>query len=264
MDVKDVKNDDRRITQSSSQSKQSPSKTSGNQRELRALTRVASQSDSVSVKINTDKQKPSEVRQKRDRVNEVIGKVQEASQAIDEIKSLAESIDGIVAQVETGKLSEEQTNVLASEANQLVDEIRRRSRRSATQLPDGPSDKARLEVEASLGDALDALFPDGEDAFGIGTVKLHPPDVIISVRTNVKVARERIEAIGNSIAGVRNEVEETLVAFENSAASRSSVRDLEQAADLTDRTGSKIGQAPDQALGSISKLSADAVELLKS
>lgn len=264
MDVKDVKNDDRRVTARSNQSTQSPSKTSGNQRELRALTRVAAQSDSVSVKLNTDKQKPSEARVKRDRVNEVIGKVQEASQAIDEIKSLAESIDGIVAQVETGKLSEQQTNVLASEANQLVDEIRRRSRRGAVKLPEGPSDKARLEVEQSLGEALDALFPDGEDAFGIGTVKLHPPDLIISVRTNVKVARERIEAIGQNISSVRGEVEETLVAFENAAASQSSVRDLDQAASLTKQTGNLIGQAQDQALGSISKLSLDAAELLKS
>lgn len=263
MDVKDVKEDKTLRLVRNQQNTTGPASSSSRQRGMKALSQLVTQSDSVALEVKADK-KSSEILQKRDRVNEVIGRVQEAADAVQDIAGLAESIDGIVARAETGDLSEDQTEILASEANQLVDEIRRRSQRGAEALPGSPSDKIRLEVERSLGKALEALFPDGEDGFGIGTVKLHPPDVIISVRTNVQVARQRIEEIGQTLSGVREEVQEALVAFENSVASLSSVRDLDKAAALAKDAGSQISDAPDKALGSIGRLTAETVELLKS
>lgn len=221
------------------------------------------------VKIDVQESKASTQIDLRKKANQAIATLNIASTATDEIERLVTSIGGIVDQAQTPELADNHRSILEKEAHQLVAEIQ--SKASSTQS-DGIhpllGDSVRLEVEQKYGDALEIILPDSaKNAFGLGEIKLSLKDSIIDTITRVEQAKKQFEELRSSVdqasASVRKTVDVLEVGLQNTEASRTSVRSLDEALSLATSTHRGIGKRPDLAIGSFNKLDLAAKDLLK-
>ena len=71
---------------------------------------------------------------KINRANKIISTINLAQEATAEIGRLVKSVDGIAQQVESGNISKQRREVLESEANDLVSEIKRKAYSSSESI----------------------------------------------------------------------------------------------------------------------------------
>lgn len=272
MDVKDVKSlaaKTAKIQQTSESVK--PSQLQRNGSQLSASTVNATRADSVNVKVEGRAGSKSEdVIKSRERANSLINVVNFAAEATEEIDKLVRSVDGIIEQASSESITPERTQVLESEANELINEIRRQANLEG---PDGSrplaGDKVRVDLEEKLGKTLEVILPEAaKDAFGIGTVQFSTKDSILQTRTQVEEARLRLDSLKNAVSQVQRDVSESVaeleVAFQNSEAAAATIRDVEGALEKGNEVRSAIKLNPDDALSSVGEFQKGRTEQLLS
>lgn len=205
----------------------------------------------------------------RKNLNEAIASINVASDATGSIAKYLTSIDGFIEQAQSSDASPQRKQALESEANQLVDEIKRTAREVSTVANAPiPDDQVRKDIEEKLGRTLDVLLPEdrGSDS-GLGPVSFSRKDSIIQTITNVARARERIEDMRQSI----RETSETLksavlnyeIAQQNGESALASVRDVDFAVKLASQARSSIFNDPGAALDAIGTVSPNVADLVK-
>ena len=241
---------------------------SSRQRDLKPLlvSQVSIPTEAVTLEMKPPK-KSHEQRELRARINNVISTINVASETTAEVKKLIKSIDGITLQAQ-GDISDERRTVLENEARGLVAEIKKRAG-LALSAPVQDKDQVRLEIEKTLGETLEALFPAGaRDAFGIEAIAFTPKENIISVRTSVEVAQRRLEELSQAIENTKHQVKAVIdnleVAAQNTEAADTTIRDVDAALKLAAHTKSVISANPRSALESVGRISRTAEDLLDS
>jgi len=205
----------------------------------------------------------------RGRANTVITVINLADEATGEIERLVRSIDGIVEQASQPEISTSRRDLLETEANTLVDEIRRRAvMASADGVRPLAGDPIRLEIEQKIGKALDLILPKhAEDGLGLEQMNFSQKEAIIQTRAAVAEAQARLQEIKEAVDQARSAVHSTVdsveVALQNSEAARVSIRDVDAAVHLAAAMTSGIRREPRSALDSIEGLSGKSLGLLE-
>jgi len=206
--------------------------------------------------------------EERSQANKMISTINLAQEATAEIGRLVKSVDGIAQQVESGNISKQRREVLESEANDLVSEIKRKAYSSSESIkPLADDDKIKAEIERKLGKTLDDLLPNKDDEiFDIGEIKLDLKENIVNARASVARVQERVEKIQANIKEATKEIQSLIttidVASQNTEASQVSIRDLDNALSVAVETGDLIERSPEEALQSAGALSHFSVNVL--
>jgi flagellin-like hook-associated protein FlgL len=221
------------------------------------------------VRLEVDARRSVKSAEVRARTNAAINVVNVASEATAEIEKLVESIGGIVEQAGNPQTSDSRRKVLEQEANQLVDEIRRKAlSKSGEGVRPLAGDKFSVEVEERFAETLEVILPDtAKDAFGIGEIKFSPKDAILQTRTVIARAKEQIEQLKDSLGKTQGQVKATVdaleVALQNSEAAQTSIRDVNEALKVAGDTRIGIARNPGNALDSVGNLQKKALDLLE-
>lgn len=237
-------------------------------REVRAPSKTAAgPSDQSDDTVST---RPALFSQRsRLKLNSAIEATNVATQAVDDIGRFINGIEGIVEQAGSENLPPQRKEILEREAGELRNEILKAAQRSTG---DGvrplSGDKIRIEVEETLGKALEVILPDtAKDAFGLNDIQLGTKELIVRTVTSIEKARESIEALRSKLSEGQNAIERTVaaieVARENLEASSVSIRDVNEALKVAHDTREGIRGAPGEAIGSIATLSDQAADLLR-
>jgi hypothetical protein len=204
----------------------------------------------------------------RKNLNEAISSLNVASDATTSIANYLSSIDGFIEQAQ-GEVSPQRKQALESEANQMVDEIKRTAREvsSAASAPI-PDDQVRKQVEETIGKTLDVLIPEERGKKdGLQPISFSRKETIIQTITNVAKARARIDdmrkAMQQSNETLKGAVLSYEIAQQNTEASKASVRDVDAAAKLAGAAETKIFSNPATALDAIGDVSPKALDLVK-
>ncbi len=233
------------------------------QRSAKSLTSTVvnvALSECVSVEISQKSGRNQESSKNRERSNEIIGVINFADQATKEIEKLVDSVGGIVEQADSKDLSPDRIELLEKEANELLNEVRKRASSAG---PNGKKplsgESIELKIEEEIGKTLEVILPDdARDSFGIESVKLSTKDTIIQTRANIEEARTRLEQLKEAVNSAKGEVERNVaeleVALQNNEAASSSIRDLENALGLGADVSRRIVADPASALGSVGPL----------
>jgi flagellin-like hook-associated protein FlgL len=206
----------------------------------------------------------------RRRSNEAINVINVAVNATDEIAKLVESISGIVEQAQQPDLSDTRLFTLQKEANQLVTEIKNKAQATESNgVRPLLGENIRFDIEQRYGYALEIILPDeAKEAFGLGQISLSMKDSIIDTLTRVEQAKKQFDKLRESVnqagTSIRQGIDAVEVALQNSEASQTSIRSLDQALSLASKTYHGIGKDNESALGSFSKLGLDSLSLLQS
>jgi flagellin-like hook-associated protein FlgL len=206
----------------------------------------------------------------RRRANETINVINLAVNATDEIAKLVNSISGIVEQAQDSNLSSTRLITLQKEANQLVEEIKQKAQNTESNgLRPLLGENVRFDIEQKFGYALDIILPDAaKEAFGLGQISFSMKDSIIDTLTRVEKAKKQLDQLRESVSqaetSIRQGVDTVEVALQNSEASNTSIRSLDQALSLASKTYRGIGKDNQAALDSFSKLGLDSLTLLQS
>lgn len=200
------------------------------------------------------------------KLNQTISSLNIAESSITKIDNLVGSISGLADQVKNRDFPQARIPKLETEAEDLLSEVDNEIGKTVNSF--GVEDKIREKVEKTLGESLDAILPkDEKRAFRISKIDFSTKDSIISVRTNIEVAKERINQLKDALNESKTEVTNEMIRIEvensNRQASESSVRDLESALKLVDKTANGISENPIIALASQSKVRDDSETLLK-
>jgi flagellin-like hook-associated protein FlgL len=264
MDVKDVQNANNLANKPSKNSAQAL------QKSLRSLSSPSLQAKRLeAVRLEVDVRRNSANAEIRSRANDVINVVNLASDATAEIEKLVSSISGIIEQASNPKISESRRRVLEEEANQLVQEIRRKAQVKTTQgLRPLAGDRISLPVEEQVAKNIEFALPDGaKDAFGIGEIELSKKDSLSQTRTALTRAREQVEQLKDSVQQSHNQVKNTVaaleVALQNNEAAQTSIRDVDEALKVAGDTKVGIARDPGSALKSVGNLQKKALSLLE-
>jgi flagellin-like hook-associated protein FlgL len=202
------------------------------------------------------------------RLNASIEATNVAASALDDITRLVAGIEGILEQASSPDLSTARREKLSDEANDLRNEIANAAARSTS---DGvrplSGDKIRIEVEETLGRALEVILPDdARTAFGIHDIRLDTKELIINTATSIQKARESIETLRKELRSGVAAIEQTFatveVARENREAASVSIRDVNEALRIAFETNEGIKDSPEEALGSVSQLQVEAAAKL--
>ena len=243
-------------------------KAADRQRPAKNLAVPKPASDAIeSVKIQIAKPFTSDSADTVREANDLIGMVNLVSEAASEIGKFVESLDGIAEQAENNANNPTRVAALEKEANELLDEIKKKV---TTKSDDGAKlfsgDKIRLDLEKKLGKTLEVILPDAEVGLDISEFRFTPKEIILNVRENIERARARVKNISDSLSSVKSEVEATLksldIASENSEASESSVRDVDQAFSLVERLSQSIPADTKEAYAA-NRLTASSLKLLE-
>ncbi len=262
MDVKDVPS-------AKDSSKSAKSAAQNLQRSLRAIAGSSVESsrrEAVRLQVESHQDSGSSLRAK---TNDAISVVNLANEATSEIEKLVESIGGIVEQASHPDISDSRRKVLESEANQLVDEIRKKANtKSESGVRPLAGDKFSLEAEEKFAKTLEIILPDtAKDAFGIGSIDFSPKDAIIQTRNVIARARQQIEQLKSSVKNTQGQVKQVVnaleVALQNSEAAETSIRDVDEALRVAGDTKIGIARNPGGALSSVGNLQKKALDLLE-
>lgn len=223
--------------------------------------------DKVDVQSGSRRENNS-IAQTRAKANEAISVVNLAEEATGEIQKLVASIGGIVDQVDNPRLSQQRREVLEREANQLVEEIRRKAN---VETFDGKKplsgDPVRIEVDKRFAKTLDIILPDNaKEAFGLGQLRFSAKEAIVRTRDIVARAQEQLDVLKDAVKtskdSIKDEVSALEVALQNSEAANVSIRDVDEALKLAGDTRIGIARDPQGALGSVGNIADSALQLL--
>ena len=189
---------------------------------------------------------------------------------IDEIAKLVDSISGIVEQAQRPDLADTRLLALQKEANQLVAEIKNKAQSTESNgVRPLLGENVRFDIEQKYGYALEIILPDAaKEAFGLGQITQSMKDSIIDTLTRVEQAKKQFDKLRESVnqagTSIRQGIDAVEVALQNSEASQTSIRSLDQALSLASKTYHGISKDNESALGSFSKLGLDSLTLLQS
>ncbi len=236
--------------------------------EARAVA-VSSNELKADVTVRLSNIPPAVAADLRKNLNQAIASINVATDATGSISQYLSSIDGFIEQAQSSDTSPQRREVLESEANQLVDEIKRTAREvSSVAHAQIPNDDVRRDIEEKLGATLDALLPEERgNVPGLGPVSFSRKESIIETVTNVARARERIEDMRRSMREssetLKNAVLSYEIAQQNSEAALASVRDVDAAAKLASKMQASIFSDPNVALDAIGQVSPKVADLVK-
>lgn len=219
--------------------------------------------------VISDQTRASGKTQVRQQLNDVINVANVAKDVSGQIDRIVQSISGIIKQARQEGLPDQRRAALEKEANQLVEEIKKAAETPASNgLRPLAGDKIRLEVEEKIGKTLDVILPDdAKNAFGITEINFSTKDSIISTIASVEQAEQNILRLKSAVEEASKNVSETAaavdVALQNSEASETSIRDLDQALKLAAQTREIISEDPKKALKSLGAFSTKSFQLLE-
>ena len=225
--------------------------------------RVAEDAGAVAIDVQNH---PDAASAARANLNNLISTTNVASNAVEEISKLVHSIGGIVEQAASGKVDPAKIPLLEREANQLVDAIKFTAQ---VQAPDGSKplggDPITSRWEAQ---ALEIILPDlSNHELGFGLITLSKSDFVLNTRAAVNRSQEQLRTLQESLKGVSERAQSMMaeldVASQNAEASNASLRDVESALHFAGATRISIAEHPQEALGSVGRLGAFALSLLK-
>lgn len=191
------------------------------------------------------------------KVNDAIEAANIASGAVTDIERLFNGIQGIAEQITKGDYNPQRVSVLEKEAQNLRDEIIKAADRSTSSgVKPLAGDTIRVEVEQTIGKALEIIFPDdARDAFGLGDIKFSPKEVIINTITSIERARQGIDELRHKFEEGEGTLKSAVLAIDiaaqNDYASRNNVRDVDAAVTLAYDTKGDIKGNPSEALHSV-------------
>ncbi len=222
-----------------------------------------------SVTVSSDARPSVAQQQVRTRINRAIEATNVAASGVEEIGKILGGIEGIVEQVTSGDLPAPRIAILQKEANTLQQELVKATNVSTSDgIKPLAGDPIRLELEETLGKALEILLPDrSKDTFGLGSVGLSPKDVILNTVAKIEEARRGIEQLRSQLndgsLALRSTVAAVEVASQNLEASQTTVRDVDDALDLARGTKGEIREDPKGAIGSVGDIAQNATVLLR-
>ena len=258
MDVNDVKESRTRAVRTAPASRQR----SVDSLRARPVTETAER-----VTLHPESTQKKQLNEARNRANSVINIINVADETTGEIKRLVKSLHGIAKQAENPEFSEQRKAVLESEANQLVEEIKRKAQTSTQGVKPLAGEEIRLDVEEKIGAPVRVKLPDSAtQAFGLQEIKFDRQDAIGGVQRAVENAQQQLEVLSNAITDVQHRVQDSLstmdVALQNSEAAQSTIRDVDEALHVAGHMGGQIGRAPQDALQSVGQLDRRMLNLL--
>jgi hypothetical protein len=234
---------------------------------LSSLPTAHAPADSDSISLSSKEVRPSLVQhQLRTRLNKAIEAANVATGAMENISRFVGAIEGILEQVVEDEVSPARVAKLEGEAKALRDEILKAAQaKTSDGLQPLAGDPIRIELEQTLGKALEVILPDdAKAAFGIGHIDFSAKDLILDIVAKVQSAKQGIESLKNQLDGgtasIRSTVAALEVAFENAEASRSSVRGVDDAVNLARDTKLEIHEDPSAALESVGEISNGSAE----
>lgn len=244
--------------------------TLGNQVSLKSLSaRSLNTARTDSVNIGQKSLKRLDNTSTRKIANSSIDAVNFVSSQVSGIADFVKGLSGIVAQASDESLSNDRRKALEREANQLVEAIKLRAN---TPAPTGElplaGDEIKFDLEDKIGKTLEVMLPeDASKAFGIGVVQFTTKDTIIKTRNIVADAKTKLANLQQAVSSVRDEVTRTIaeleVAMQNGEATRSSIRDVEGALEISDDIRKSVKLNPKLARDAVGSLHEEnAMELL--
>ncbi|MCB0338023.1 MAG: hypothetical protein KDD53_00395 [Bdellovibrionales bacterium] len=240
------------------------SKVAKNSLAATSVASIAQQTDSVEIRTETSRANNPV----RDKANRIINEVNLTIQATEDITNIFSSVEGIVVQAGEQETTPERKKVLEKEANSLLEEARKVAQKATDQSGADPAnDEVELQIEKELAPLRKLLPDEAKSSFGISVVDFSTEDAIVNTRIEVERAVRQLkdlsERVNNSSENIRSRLSELEVAAQNSEASQSSIRDVDQALRLGADIAGRIGGDPQNALGSFSQLTAESADLLK-
>lgn len=224
--------------------------------------------DQVTISRNGATGRQSSAASYREAFNSALSKLNVASEVTGKISEYVSGVKGMLALAADPKTPTARVAILEQEAKALASEISDLSGKAevdGTKILAG--DPIVLELEKNIGKTLRVLLPtDAREAFGLKDISFTKADVIIQTRAAVERAARQIDelrtAVERATADFSRAGVEAEVALQNSEASGSSVRDLDDAVDLASNAVLQLTTKPKIALDSNS-LTPRSLELLE-
>lgn len=192
----------------------------------------------------------------RQKINNVITAVNLTTEASGEIESALQNVKVLVEKAGQPGIERKEKVRLEEQANQLIKAIEANAEKAGKQALNGlEQEPLASAIENQLRKTLEVLLPKGPgQGFGVGSIKLYPPEVILATRARIEEATRRIEALRDTVreskAALKDFVQSSEVAQQNAEAANPSVRDLETALQKADQTRLSISQDPEKAINS--------------
>ncbi len=226
-----------------------------------AITGTLENVDVVSIK---NKRKNSNTKSTEE-TNKAISIVNLAFETTDKIDNLFKGVQGIVEQVANSDLSSNKVDVLQTEANALLSNIRSLANESEYEgVKPLTGEDAKCYIEGKIGAALDIVFPDdAKDSFGIETVDFSRKDSIINTLAIIKLAEVRLHQLKNAVEKNTQQIEEIMKTNGGNTIKQEINATPDEAIKLTNDLSQKITEEKDGAIFAMEKPSDFAVELIK-
>ncbi len=197
----------------------------------------------------------TEVNESRLKTNAAIGTMNFVVQSTNQIGQVLKSVSGLVEQSETAP--PEFAAKLAAEGDDLIKAI---GKIAQTPLPENSSsftkDQIRQEIEKTIGQALDIIFPAGaKDSFGLQKLDLSRKESIILTRSAVAKAEAQFESLRENVTKAAEQIRSLTTGLDQSVKSKEPgkafVRAVDDAVKLTGDTTAAISDNPATAIESI-------------
>jgi|GEM_PF-4646487 len=264
MEIKDVSS--LKSTQANS-SQATSAKAESQQRSGQSLSAdklsQSARSDSVSVELRSKpstKTSEQSEQAKRQDTNSLASALNQVEEEVDKIAKLTDSLAGVLAQA-SGDQPENRRAALTEEARELTQQLQ--VEKEVQFRPEPPvRDQAMAEIEAKVGRALEAIFSSDQPKPPARSEK----DQILATLRNVEAFRSQIAEVTETLATSKQEISAIIsnreeVALANSEAASSSVRDVDQAAEMMERLSKEVSSSsPDKAV--VNQLNSGSLRLL--
>jgi hypothetical protein len=148
-----------------------------------------------------------------------------------------------------------------------VNEIKKITNINPLGIESDQADDIRQKIEKNLGKTLEAILPNQDKlGSGIANIDFSTKENILSVRTNIELAKAQVNELKDRINQDKIEIGETIarneIAESNREASNPSLRDLDQALTLAGKAKNFISTNPEVALASFSSIKNSYTDLL--
>lgn len=202
-------------------------------------------------------------------LNKIISASNSAIEATKVVGGFIDSIAGIVELAESKSQSQERLKTLTNEANELILKLEETEINNTNNLVvNSESDLINQQI-INIGETLSNLLPINnisEKKFGVNLVDFSTLGGIQRAKDNVLKAKEKFDLIQKTTNDASNNLKQVLinleVAKQNSEASQSSVRDLNEALELADSMSNNIKNNKNDALNSFKEINPKSLDLL--
>lgn len=205
----------------------------------------------------------------RPRLNTVAGVINVAFEATARIEAIIASLDGLTVQASRAELPPSHRRALQTEANELRAELLRTVTETALEgVRPLAGDPASVDLKTVLGRSLEFTLPDfSHDSFGVPSIDFSAEQTRGACRSGIEEARRRACSLRTSIEQAQEQVKALAsaieVATQNSEASTTNIRDLDEAIKVAGAMKRSIGANPGGALCSMGLMRRELLTLLE-